>query len=83
MRYIKLVMMMLLVAHWNGCMGFLIPMLQDFPPNSWVSLNDLTVCNNTRHSTINTRHSTAEEQKRIQNSVKHLTWSVLRSILAV
>ena len=71
MRYIKLVLMMLLVAHWNGCMGFLIPMLQDFPHNSWVSLNDLTVC-------INTRQFTASEQRRIQNPVKHLRWSVLQ-----
>jgi len=41
MRYIKLVMMMLVVAHWNGCMGFLIPMLQEFPEDSWVRLNGL------------------------------------------
>ena len=43
MRYIKLVMMMLLVAHWNGCLGFLVPMMQNFPHKSWVALNELQV----------------------------------------
>jgi len=40
-RYIKLVMCMLLVAHWNGCLAFLVPLLQEFPPKCWVSLNRL------------------------------------------
>jgi len=40
-RYMKLILMMLMVAHWNGCLGFLIPMLQDFPKDCWVSLNGL------------------------------------------
>ncbi|XP_057302359.1 potassium/sodium hyperpolarization-activated cyclic nucleotide-gated channel 1-like [Hydractinia symbiolongicarpus] len=40
-RYIKLVLMMLLVAHWNGCLGFLVPLMQEFPKNSWVALNGL------------------------------------------
>ncbi|XP_065673063.1 potassium/sodium hyperpolarization-activated cyclic nucleotide-gated channel 4 isoform X3 [Hydra vulgaris] len=40
-RYIKLVSMMLLVAHWNGCLHFLIPMLQEFPENCWVRLGNL------------------------------------------
>lgn len=44
MRYIKLIAMMLLVAHWNGCLGFLIPMLQDFPDDCWVIINNLKVC---------------------------------------
>eukprot|EP00111_Clytia_hemisphaerica_P021477 TCONS_00063185-protein len=35
-RYIKLVCMMLMVAHWNGCLHFLVPMLQDFPEKCWV-----------------------------------------------
>jgi len=38
MRYIKLVSMMLMVAHWNGCLHFLLPMLQEFPENCWVRL---------------------------------------------
>ena len=42
-RYIKLILMMLMVAHWNGCLGFLVPMLQDFPEDCWVSLNGLQV----------------------------------------
>jgi len=35
--------MILLLGHWNGCLQFLIPMLQDFPNDSWVSLEDLQV----------------------------------------
>lgn len=41
MRYIKLISMMLIVAHWNGCLHFLIPMLQDFPTGCWVELCEL------------------------------------------
>jgi len=35
--------MMLLIGHWNGCLQFLIPMLQDFPSNTWVAINELQV----------------------------------------
>jgi len=35
--------MILLLGHWNGCLQFLVPMLQDFPTDSWVSLEDLQV----------------------------------------
>ena len=34
---------MLLVAHWNGCIHFLVPMLQNFPPQCWVQLCELVV----------------------------------------
>lgn len=44
MRYIKLVSMMLVVAHWNGCLHFLVPMLQDFPKSCWVARGGLQVC---------------------------------------
>ena len=40
-RYVKLIGMMMIVAHWNGCLQFLIPLLQDFPENCWVQLSDL------------------------------------------
>jgi len=43
MRIINLIAMILLLGHWNGCLQFLIPMLQDFPTDSWVSLEDLQV----------------------------------------
>ena len=36
-RYVKLVAMMMIVAHWNGCLHFLVPMLQEFPEGCWVS----------------------------------------------
>lgn len=41
LRYIKLIGMMLLVAHWNCCLHFLVPMLQNFPDNCWVKLANL------------------------------------------
>jgi len=43
MRIFNLIAMILLLGHWNGCLQFLIPMLQDFPTDSWVSLEDLQV----------------------------------------
>ena len=43
--------MMLLIGHWNGCLQFLVPMLQDFPPNTWVAINELQVCDTQAHRT--------------------------------
>ena len=43
MRIFKLVVMMLVLAHWNGCVQFLVPVLQDFPQNSWITINHLEV----------------------------------------
>jgi len=43
MRIFNLICMMLLIGHWNGCLQFLIPMLQDFPSNTWVAINELQV----------------------------------------
>uniref|UniRef100_A0A4W4GCP9 Cyclic nucleotide-binding domain-containing protein n=1 Tax=Electrophorus electricus TaxID=8005 RepID=A0A4W4GCP9_ELEEL len=39
MRIFNLIGMMLLLCHWDGCLQFLVPMLQDFPSDCWVSLN--------------------------------------------
>ncbi|NXJ25765.1 HCN4 protein, partial [Dicrurus megarhynchus] len=39
MRIINLIGMMLLLCHWDGCLQFLVPMLQDFPEDCWVSKN--------------------------------------------
>ncbi|KAH0625806.1 hypothetical protein JD844_034086 [Phrynosoma platyrhinos] len=41
MRIINLIGMMLLLCHWDGCLQFLVPMLQDFPSDCWVSLNNM------------------------------------------
>lgn len=49
MRIFNLICMMLLVGHWSGCLQFLVPMLQGFPPDSWVSINELKV----RHVILN------------------------------
>ncbi|XP_061573919.1 potassium/sodium hyperpolarization-activated cyclic nucleotide-gated channel 1 [Cololabis saira] len=38
-RIVNLIGMMLLLCHWDGCLQFLVPMLQDFPPDCWVAKN--------------------------------------------
>ncbi|XP_048517918.1 potassium/sodium hyperpolarization-activated cyclic nucleotide-gated channel 2 isoform X3 [Dendroctonus ponderosae] len=45
MRIFNLICMMLLIGHWSGCLQFLVPMLQAFPANSWVAINELQVRN--------------------------------------
>ncbi|XP_066234070.1 potassium/sodium hyperpolarization-activated cyclic nucleotide-gated channel 1 isoform X2 [Saccopteryx leptura] len=40
-RIFNLIGMMLLLCHWDGCLQFLVPLLQDFPPDCWVSLNEM------------------------------------------
>ncbi|KAK6492932.1 potassium/sodium hyperpolarization-activated cyclic nucleotide-gated channel 1-like [Huso huso] len=40
-RIFNLISMMLLLCHWDGCLQFLVPLLQDFPPDCWVSLNGM------------------------------------------
>ena len=42
-RIFNLIGMMLLLCHWDGCLQFLVPLLQDFPPDCWVSLNEMVV----------------------------------------
>nr|XP_046912889.1 potassium/sodium hyperpolarization-activated cyclic nucleotide-gated channel 1-like [Dermatophagoides farinae] len=41
MKIFNLICMMLLIGHWSGCLQFLVPMLQGFPTNSWVAINEL------------------------------------------
>ncbi|XP_067824820.1 potassium/sodium hyperpolarization-activated cyclic nucleotide-gated channel 2 [Heptranchias perlo] len=41
MRIFNLIGMMLLLCHWDGCLQFLVPLLQDFPNDCWVSLNNM------------------------------------------
>ncbi|ETE63726.1 Potassium/sodium hyperpolarization-activated cyclic nucleotide-gated channel 2, partial [Ophiophagus hannah] len=41
MRIINLIGMMLLLCHWDGCLQFLVPMLQDFPTDCWVYINGM------------------------------------------
>ncbi|KAM6228948.1 potassium/sodium hyperpolarization-activated cyclic nucleotide-gated channel 3 isoform 2-T2 [Spheniscus humboldti] len=40
-RIFNLIGMMLLLCHWDGCLQFLVPMLQDFPEDCWVSMNHM------------------------------------------
>ncbi|XP_071168792.1 potassium/sodium hyperpolarization-activated cyclic nucleotide-gated channel 2-like isoform X4 [Mytilus edulis] len=41
MRIFNLVCLMFLLGHWNGCLQFLVPMLQDYPKDCWVSIEEL------------------------------------------
>lgn len=43
MKIFNLICMMLLIGHWSGCLQFLVPMLQNFPSDSWVTINELKV----------------------------------------
>ncbi|KAM3185741.1 hypothetical protein ACTXT7_005755 [Hymenolepis weldensis] len=36
MGIFNLVLLMLLLGHWNACLQFLIPLLMDYPEDSWV-----------------------------------------------
>ena len=40
---VNLICLMLLLGHWNGCLQWLVPQLQDVPPDSWVAINELQV----------------------------------------
>ncbi|XP_056154017.1 potassium/sodium hyperpolarization-activated cyclic nucleotide-gated channel 2-like [Lampris incognitus] len=40
-RIVNLIGMMLLLCHWDGCLSFMVPMLQEFPPDCWVSKNNM------------------------------------------
>ncbi|KAL7874668.1 hypothetical protein SRHO_G00056380 [Serrasalmus rhombeus] len=40
-RIVNLIGMMLLLCHWDGCLQFLVPMLQDFPTDCWVYKNKM------------------------------------------
>ncbi|KAF5891730.1 potassium/sodium hyperpolarization-activated cyclic nucleotide-gated channel 3-like, partial [Clarias magur] len=40
-RIVNLIGMMLLLCHWDGCLQFLVPMLQDFPHDCWVYKNNM------------------------------------------
>ncbi|XP_020610666.1 potassium/sodium hyperpolarization-activated cyclic nucleotide-gated channel 2-like [Orbicella faveolata] len=40
-RFVNLISLMMLVAHWNGCMQYLVPVLDDFPDDSWVMIHGL------------------------------------------
>ncbi|KAJ8304295.1 hypothetical protein KUTeg_017878, partial [Tegillarca granosa] len=41
MRIFNLICLMFLLGHWNGCLQFLVPMLQEFPRDCWVSIEEL------------------------------------------
>jgi len=48
-RIFNLVCLMLLIGHWSGCLQYLVPLLYDFPPQSWVVVDNVTVSNDLFH----------------------------------
>ncbi|GIX92639.1 hypothetical protein CDAR_16571 [Caerostris darwini] len=61
MKIFNLICMMLLIGHWSGCLQFLVPMLQGFPANSWVAINELEVLPN--GNCLSKRMSDAQKNK--------------------
>ncbi len=43
LRILKLIVLMIFLAHWNACFQFLIPVMQDIPIDSWIAINRLQV----------------------------------------
>ncbi|XP_055882984.1 potassium/sodium hyperpolarization-activated cyclic nucleotide-gated channel 4-like isoform X4 [Biomphalaria glabrata] len=41
MRIFNHICLMFLLGHWNGCLQFLVPLIQDFPKDCWVSTEGL------------------------------------------
>lgn len=56
-RIFNLIGMMLLLCHWDGCLQFLVPLLQEFPPDCWVSLNGMVVRVHISHFHLHTTHT--------------------------
>ncbi|XP_033639838.1 potassium/sodium hyperpolarization-activated cyclic nucleotide-gated channel 3-like [Asterias rubens] len=40
-RIVNLVLVVLVMIHWNGCVQFLVPFFQGFPKDSWVAISGL------------------------------------------
>uniref|UniRef100_A0A3B5MWV5 Hyperpolarization activated cyclic nucleotide-gated potassium channel 5 n=1 Tax=Xiphophorus couchianus TaxID=32473 RepID=A0A3B5MWV5_9TELE len=46
-RILSLFMMIFLLCHWNGCIQYFVPMLEEFPTDCWVRKENLMVKNST------------------------------------
>lgn len=42
-RILSLFMMIFLLCHWNGCIQYFVPMLEEFPSDCWVRKENLMV----------------------------------------
>ena len=74
MRIFNLVCLIMLMAHWNGCLQWLVPMLQDFPPDSWPALEGLMVLIYVRKLVQNTG-ATAFDHCQVSTCLKRLSQS--------
>ncbi len=43
LRLCNLVILVMLLAHWNACLQFLIAFLNEFPADCWVVIEELEV----------------------------------------
>lgn len=68
-RIVNLIGMMLLLCHWDGCLTFMVPMLQDFPPDCWVSKNNMVVSK--RYYNINISQQATGEQQKHRGTLRH------------
>ena len=78
---------MSLLAHWSGCIQFLIPMLNGFPKDSWVSINELQVaqifmCVLSRCSMIWRNFNTKNEQGGVSD-LNSLLFGYLLTVIPV
>lgn len=49
-RILSLFMMIFLLCHWNGCIQYFVPMLEEFPSDCWVRKENLMVTIVPQHS---------------------------------
>ena len=42
-QVLSLVFVILVLGHWNGCLQWFVPMLQQYPGDSWAALENLIV----------------------------------------
>ncbi|KAF7648143.1 hypothetical protein LDENG_00161150 [Lucifuga dentata] len=51
LRILSLFMMIFLLCHWNGCIQYFVPMLEEFPSDCWVRKENLM------NATVSTKYS--------------------------
>lgn len=83
-RIMNLIGMMLLLCHWDGCLQFLVPMLQDFPADCWVTRNKMVVSGMSQASSqcVSLKGPSLNSSLQLMGSYIHTLpciWSVLLS----
>lgn len=81
MRIFNLICMMLLIGHWSGCLQFLVPMLQGFPSNSWVAINELQVSRKKNSKTNSYSKNSKMNSSPFWNSLLEYIFDRVKSIV--